>query len=415
MIKRFALIGIILAVTSANAAAQNSTSSPYTRYGYGAITEGGFGQSTQMGGLSAGLRSAYFTNPSNPASYTAIDSLNCRIEAGASFIINKYTDEKESTKSVGGNLEYLAIHFPIKKWMAFSLGLRPYSNVGYNNTYEVTEKTDLTQDTLKTRYSYGGGGSISQVYLGLGFKPFTNLSVGANLLYHFGTIEHNSSASFNQEFIYATLQTQKIKVSDICANVGLQGSFKINEDQFITIGATYQFKSELNSEASKTIIASDTTVLKYDNEFDTPSEFGIGFVYHINSRVLAGFDYKRTSWSNARYFGEKPFDDVNKFAWGVQYQPGKNARKYYQRMYYRCGLNVSKSYYKVNDENLSRFAVDAGFGFPLKKGSNPTVINVGFEYGQNGNNDNGLIKEQYFKGVINVTINERWFAKRKLE
>ncbi len=415
MIKRFALIGLILAGLSIDAAAQNSTSSPYTRYGYGTITEGGFGQSTQMGGLSAGLRSAYFTNPANPASYTAIDSLNCRIEAGASYIVNKYSDENESSKTVGGNLEYLSIHFPIKKWIAMSAGLRPYSNVGYSNTYEVTEKTDLTQETLKTRYTYGGGGNISQVYLGLGLKPFKNLSVGANLLYHFGTIEHNSATTFNQEYIYPTRQSQKIKVNDICANVGLQGSFKIKGEQFVTIGATYQFKSELNSEASKTITVSDTVVLNYDNEFDTPSEFGIGFVYHINNRVLAGFDFKRTNWSDIRYFGEKPFDDVNKFAWGVQYQPNKSARRYFQRMYYRCGLNVSKSYYKINNENLDRFAIDAGFGFPLKKGLNPTVINVGFEYGQNGKTDNGLIKEQYFKGTINVTINERWFVKRKLE
>ena len=84
-------------------------------------------------------------------------------------------------------------------------------------------------------------------------------------------------------------------------------------------------------------------------------------------------------------------------------------------MYYRCGLNVSKSYFKVNEERVGKMAIDAGFGFPLKKGLNPTVVNVGFEYGKTGNTDNGLIKEQYFKGIINVTINERWFAKRKLE
>jgi len=46
---------------------------------------------------------------------------------------------------------------------------------------------------------------------------------------------------------------------------------------------------------------------------------------------------------------------------------------------------------------------------------NPTVINVGLEYGKTGSSDNGLVKEQYLKGTINVTVNERWFAKRKLE
>ncbi|MBO7606736.1 MAG: hypothetical protein J6T28_03865 [Paludibacteraceae bacterium] len=415
MIKRVAFIGIMVAGVFTNTLAQNNISSPYTRYGYGSIVEGGYGQSTQMGGLMAGLRSAYFTNPSNPASYTAIDSLNFRIEAGLSFSSEKYSDATKSQRCMSGNFEYLAMQFPVKRWMAVSIGIRPYSLVGYKNSRHVTESTDLTQDTLKSSYTYEGEGGINQLYFGVGFRPFKNLSVGGNLLYHFGTIEHNSAATFDDAYIYPTTQTQKIHVRDFCANVGLQGSFKFSKEQFLTIGATYQFKSVLKSEADRTIITSDTIVLNYDNNFDTPSSFGMGFVFHFNSKVLAGFDYKRTAWSDVRFFGEKPFEDVNRFAWGVQYQPGKSARRYFQRMYYRCGLNVSKSYYKVNGEGINQMAVDAGFGFPLKKGMNPTVINVGLEYGKRGNNDNGLVKEQYLKGTINVTLNERWFVKRKLE
>lgn len=415
MIRRFVFIGIILSGVVFSAAAQNNVSSPYTRHGYGTITDGGYGQSTQMGGLSAGLRSAYFTNPSNPASYTAIDSLNFRVEVGASCAMESNSDAGGSSRDMTGNFEYLAVQFPIKRWVSASLGLRPYSRVGYKNTFHVTEGTDLTQDTLTSHYTYEGDGGINQLYFGLGFKPFRNFSVGANLLYHFGSIEHNSAVVFDEGYIYPSSQIQKIKVRDFCVNLGAQGSFKINEEKFVTIGATYQFKSELKAEAEKKLIASDTVVLNYDNKFDTPSSFGIGFVFHFNSRVLAGFDYKRTSWSDIRFFDEKPFDDENRFAWGAQYQPSKNARKYYQRMYYRCGLNVSKSYYKVNKENLNKVAIDAGVGFPLKKGLNPTVINVGLEYGRCGGSDNGLVKEQYLKGTINVTVNERWFAKRKLE
>ena len=71
MIKRVAFIGIITLGVSFGTLAQNNISSPYTRHGYGNIVEGGYGQSTQMGGLSAGLRSAYFTNPANPAIHYA--------------------------------------------------------------------------------------------------------------------------------------------------------------------------------------------------------------------------------------------------------------------------------------------------------------------------------------------------------
>ncbi len=415
MIKRIATIGIFIGGMVLNITAQNNTSSPYTRYGYGDIMESGYGQSTTMGGLSVGLRSSLFTNPGNPASYTAIDSLNFRIEAGVSCTLSKYSDGEQSSKESAGNLEYLAFHFPIKKWLATSIGIRPYSVVGYDNTYAITEKTNMTNDTLVSQYEYYGQGGVNQLYLGIGLRPFNAISIGANLLYHFGTMEHNSLVSFNKDYIYPTQQRQKIKVNDLCANFGIQGSFKTGKEQHLDIGFTYQIKSELKSDATKSVITSDTTMLNYTNLFDTPSSYGIGFVYHFNKRVLAGFDYKHTAWSQIRFFGEKPFEDVNKFAWGLQYLPDEGGRKYFQRMYYRCGLNVSKSYYKINEQRTNKLAIDAGLGFPLSRNANPTIINIGFEYGQNGESDNGLIKEQYFKGTINVTINERWFVKRKLD
>lgn len=415
MIKRIAFIGSFIAGLCFGASAQNSTSSPYTRNGFGNINEAGYGQSTQMGGLSAGLRSAQFTNPANPASYTAIDSLNFRIEAGASFMVSKFSDSEQSDRLLDGNFDYLAVHFPIKKWVALSLGLRPYSVVGYNSSFKTEEVTDMTSDTLITQYNYTGKGGINQLYLGLGFRPIKHLSIGANLLYHFGTIENNSAVTFNKDFSYRTLQTQEIHVRDFCANFGIQGSIPTKKNQYLTIGVTYQLKSELKAEASKTIVTTDTTVLNFDNKFDTPHSFGIGFVYQFNTRALVGFDFKKTLWSGVRFFDEKPFEDVSSFIWGFQYLPDPSSRKYYQRMYYRCGLNVSKTYYKVNEERLNKLAINAGLGFPLKKGSDPTVINVGFEYGKNGKTDNGLMKEQYFKGTISATINEHWFAKRKLD
>lgn len=415
MIKRVVLTGLTIAGLCLGTSAQNSSSSPYTRHGYGKISEAGFGQSASMGGLSVGLRSPLFTNPNNPASYTAIDTLNFRIEAAASFSANKFSDSKQSTRSGDGNLEYLALHFPIKKWMALSLGMRSYSTVGYNNAYEKTEIVPATNDTIISRYNYAGDGGINQLYLGMGFRPFKAISIGANLLYHFGTIEHNSAVSFNKDYAVRTLQKQEINIKDFCVNFGAQGTIKTAKDQELTIGATYQIKSELKADAQKSITTTDTTVLNYDNKFDTPANFGIGFVYLFNTRVLVGFDFKKTAWSDIRFFGEKPFEDVNSYSWGLQYLPDQASRKYYQRMYYRCGLNVSKSYYKINEERLNKLIISAGLGFPLKKGLNPTVINLGFEYGKSGKTDNGLVKDQYFKGTLNVTINEHWFAKRKLD
>ena len=58
------------------AIAQNNTNSPYTRYGYGDLSDQSFGNSRAMGGIAFGLRDGAQINPLNPASYTAIDLID---------------------------------------------------------------------------------------------------------------------------------------------------------------------------------------------------------------------------------------------------------------------------------------------------------------------------------------------------
>ena len=41
-------------------------------------------------------------------------------------------------------------------------------------------------------------------------------------------------------------------------------------------------------------------------------------------------------------------------------------------------------------------------------------MNFTFEYGLNGKVEGNLLREQYFKFILNATINENWFMKRKL-
>ena len=106
--------------------------------------------------------------------------------------------------------------------------------------------------------------------------------------------------------------------------------------------------------------------------------------------------------------------DRNKFIVGFEYLPNPNGRAYFERVYYRFGANLSKSYYTVNGEQLKSLVLSTGWGFPLKKGLNPTIMNFTFEYGLNGKVEGNLLREQYFKFILNATINENWFMKRKL-
>ena len=414
MIRKYTLLMIMLLCGVSGLWAQHNTSSPYTRYGYGNVLDGGFGQTRAMGGLSYGLRDKSIINPNNPASYTAIDSLTFRMEAGVSFQVSRFDGVNEKKTERDGNLEFLAFQFPIRKWVAFSCGLMPYSIVGYEYEQSQTVPSSITGGYLTNTYRYEGKGGITQLYAGLAFRPVKYVSLGGNFQFNFGEISHYSTTSFQDNGIYKTTMDRNFKVKDVTGDFGLQVEVPIKEKHSLSVGGVFQMKSQMSTEATQTIVTSDTTVLNFNNNFDTPMYFGAGFVYTYLEEFMFGVDYKREAWSDVRFFGEKNFEDRSKLSLGAQYLPSKNGRAYFQRVAYRLGASFSSSYYKVNGEQLKFFSLSTGWGFPLKKGLNPTVINLSFEYGHNGEIKDNQLREQYFKFTLNATVNERWFVKRKL-
>ncbi len=415
MLKKSLVVILFIWSCIAGMHSQNSTSSPYSRYGYGELVDAGFGQNKSMGGISYGLRASKFTNPGNPASFTAIDSLTFRFEAAASLKFSSYKDSNGEQSKTNGNLEYLALQFPVKKWLGISAGVLPYSVVGYDFSSKDTQSSTITSGSLESTYLYEGSGGITQIYLGAAVNPFPNFSLGASLDFNFGTIKHSSSVSFDNTAYYSTSQANEIRVSSFTGLFGAQYTLLLPKEQKITFGAVFQPKSSLGGDAEQTVITTDTLNITDNNDFDLPLSFGGGFVYNFSEKLLAGFDYKYQAWSDVRYFGKKPFVDRNKFSIGLEYQPNNISKNYFNRIYYRVGANYSNSYTKVNGKDLSEYVISAGLGLPLKRGLNPTVLNMVFEYGNMGTTADNLIKEQCFKFTLNMTINERWFVTRKFE
>lgn len=407
----------VSALAISSICAQNNTSSPYSRYGYGELVEPGFGYTKSLGGLSAGIRNDNHINSANPASYTAIDSMGFRFEFGASLKCSKFADNNTTSKSWDQNLEYLALQFPITKWMGFSAGLQPFSFVGYEFGDKYVTKSTISTDTLASYVKYAGSGNITQLYLGLGVRPFEHFNVGMNVYYNFGTLSHASAVAFDNKAYHATLQKNEISVHDWNVGFGAQYEFPLGDKRNFTVGATLDLPSKMKADAEKEIVTSgvDTVNINFDNSFGLPLSFGVGFAYDINESWMVGADYKFQKWSDVEYFGEKVFDDRHRFACGAELLPDRLSKKFFKRMSYRVGFNYSNAYFNVNDNELNHVAASAGFGIPLRRVVNPTYLNLGFEYGRAGKKSNDMILEQYFKIVLNLSVNERWFAKRKFE
>ena len=120
MSKGIIISALLCLCTAIAATGQNSTSSPYSRYGYGSLVDGTSAQGRGMGGLSIGLRDNQHTNFGNPATYTAIDSLNFRFEVGASLRSSFYSSGDSKSSDFSGNLERIGLQIPIKNWMGIA-------------------------------------------------------------------------------------------------------------------------------------------------------------------------------------------------------------------------------------------------------------------------------------------------------
>jgi hypothetical protein len=79
--------------------------------------------------------------------------------------------------------------------------------------------------------------------------------------------------------------------------------------------------------------------------------------------------------------------------------------------YEELGLQVSGD--GINSSDINEFGISFGLGLPIGRRSGFSNANLGFEYGQRGTQDAGLIRETFFNFSLGLSLNDTWFIKRK--
>ncbi|NDV47653.1 hypothetical protein D0T49_11405 [Paludibacter sp. 221] len=420
MHKNKVLLIILIAIISIPVAtSQNNTNSPYTRFGFGEISDNTSGEQRAMGGVAIGARSKSRINVVNPASYSMSDSLTFMMDLGVSALASRFSDENSNKKtSFNGNLEYLTLQFRLFKGVGISAGILPYSFAGYNFYTSDSiampgfEGDDVEQIKYTTRFN--GTGGISQVYLGLSADLFNHFSVGANMYYMFGSYDNIRVLNYNNTSYQSATQTNSITANHLRFRFGVQFYNTFAEKHDVTIGAIYEPKMLLKADAQQTNISHFETVKDLTNSFDLPQMFGAGLYYKYDNKLSVGVDYTLHQWKDALYFGQRDsLANSSKLALGFEYQPNYRSRKYGERIMYRFGVNTNNPYYKLEGENAGlNFGITFGIGLPLPSSSR-TMLNMTFEYGKVGAYKSKL-NEDYFKFTFNFALAETWFFKRKL-
>ena len=401
---RKSLLSIFLLAGFATAAvAQNNTSSPYSRFGYGELNDNVAGAFRGMGSVGLAMRDHHVINPANPASFTSIDSLTFMFDLGASGMWTNYSDAAGVRNRANGNLEYLTLQLPIwHPYIAFSAGVLPYSMVGYDFKLSNTVN-EICHDTT----TYMGSGGFTQVYGGLSFNLFNWVALGANVYYMFGDVTNARSVTFAEAAYKSVSEYSYIHAKSVRFRYGMH-LFHTFGQHTVVLGGIFENKKPFRSDY---IVVEVTTLdtIPVNHDFDLPMTWGGGFSYNYANRLTVSADVLFTEWKDTRYAGQTDvFRSRMKIAAGVEYRHNPNGRKYHENMYFRLGATVSDSY--IKNITAKDFGISLGVGFPLRNAA--TIINTTLEYNHRGTS--ALVNENSLRLTINASISETWFFKRRL-
>lgn len=393
------------------------TTSPYSRFGFGLLQDNATSAQRAMGGVGYAMSSGRQINVMNPASYAAIDSLTFLFDMGISAT-SLWSDENGTKgKDFGGGLDYITMQFPIGKYMGASVGLLPYSSVGYSFGQELVHGTSSREGT----------GGINQLYAGVSGRLFKGLSVGTNISYLFGTSIYDSYAYTSSGA--TSLFERVMQVRDWHIQLGAQYSYDIDKKNRLTVGVVYTpgktllgktwaIKYDVNADEAPDTVSN----IKLKDNYSLPDTWGVGFNYEWDNRLMAEVDFTYQAWKDAKasalynadgavVFESPTYDNRWEISAGLQFTP-KLRGNYAQRIQYRVGGFYNHDYLVVNGNNIREYGITAGFGLPVN--GLKTIVNIGFEYRHRQAHPNPLIKEDYLGITLGVNFNELWFWQNKI-
>lgn len=433
--KNILFMAAVFCMATLPATAQtNGSNSPYSRFGLGNLNDHAQGFNKAMSGLGIGIRNNKFINMQNPASYSAIDSLTFLFDVGMTFQNANFKNGNQSINAHNTTLDYVNAAFRLAPGLGISFGFVPYSTIGYN----FSESKYLGEhfnngNTITYTNTYTGDGGIHETYIGLGWRPFAQLSIGANAGFLWGEYSQNVKQTFYENGTESTSskglnRNVEANFSTYKIDFGAQYPISINKNNDLTLGVTYSLGHTIKNPArySSYVTDGDSTNVTIKDAFDYPHTIGAGLSWQHNNKLTIGADVSYQKWGSCRMpqiindefvSSSANYKDRTRFVLGGEYQPDPISRKYIKRIYYRFGASYATPYYKINGVNGPReIGVTAGVGLPLSnKISSRSYINVSFQWLNVSADSPSLITENYLRLNIGITFNEKWFMKWKIQ
>ncbi len=416
--------------------------SPFSRYGAGDLVPNQNATSRAMGGITAGFQDNLGINFANPASFYNINFTTFDIGGEVSGRTLKTATPVQKYNAKNALINYVVLGFPLttekmqKKGIgwALALGLKPISRINY----KVQENKRIT-NIDSAQYLYEGQGGINQFFFGtsIGSKKF---SFGINAGVQFGNRQLESSIELINDTVeyYKGLFSSSTTFNSAFLQVGAQYNIPINKkkNSNLRLGATALLKQNLSAsqDVDKYTFGFDPISgnLKLDSVFEEkgisgkvvlPAQYVFGLTYS-DDHWTVGADIEMAKWSQYRFYGtSEPLRDVFKLRIGGQYYPANantSVRKYWSFVKYRAGLYYGPDYVKLSKDR-NELGVTFGASLPLTNlqrtfyNSDIVLLNAGVEFANRGDLKVDNLKENVTRFTIGVSMNARWFIKRKYD
>ncbi len=459
------LLITLLALTVRPLLAQEHT--PYSRYGLGFASDNNNAQSAQMGGLGAAFQSGETVNYLNPASYASLRLTT--LDAGFSGNFGKIKTQNLKAKQNSFSLNYLSLFFPVNKYWTTGASLLPFTAKDY-----LISQNAVYDSANVVQVEYEGSGTTYNLSWGNGFK-YKGFQVGFNVGYLFGKLNNNAlafplnqSGSFDNT-AYTTWSFTNAKISSFMWNAGAQyvldvkskkDSNKIYNVVFglsgsapIKLGKGSYVDNGIYTFASAYLAGrnTDAGINDYITDYiqprvqagkilDTlyeglnqsvnvriPATLNVGIMVSRGVKFKAGVDFKFQPWSKYRGFEDNAASRLSnswRVAAGGEFLPNdKNFSKFFTRLKYRAGFNYTRTNITINDQAINEFGINFGVGIPiiittaneegLLQKLYTYAFSIGLEAGSRGTIQKNLVRENFFRLKFGISLNDRWFVKRK--
>jgi len=426
--------------------AQQVDNSPFSAFGIGNIHSDDLVYYQAFGGLGASYMDPYHINIKNPASYSFLNA--AAYEVGISARYFQLSDDNNSSQGWKGNLDYLALGFPLRNpinasldpikrdvKLGMSLFLKPHSTVGYNIS-SILEDPNLGS----YEKNFEGNGGLYKLMWGNAIR-YKSFSVGANIGYLFGNINFNENIFFRETAsAFQNRYTIDYNVNGFIWDAGVSYSWFINKAAYekdkriktkiLNVGlygnAAHNFRSinditrrsqlPVNISPNLTQFTTDTLFFSpgLRGEGRLPAEIGLGATFFSASKYVIGFNFDYGAWSQYKNsVRNETLSDSWKLNIGGSYRPDvKSFNNYFKRVAYKLGVFYQTDPQVVDNVQITDTGVNLGASFPFYYQRKISHINAAFRFGVRGSGT--PIRELYGRVAVGFTFNDdEWFLKRK--